>query len=222
MTENGAISHATLPGKSRPGTVGLPYDGVQSRIDPVTGEIQMKSPGVMLGYYKEPTQTKDAFTADGWLRTGDKGSLDAEGNLKITGRVKDLFKTSKGKYVAPAPIEDRLVMHEAIEACAVTGANLGQPLGIVMLNIEGIAKAADPEGRKALEVTLAAHMKAINDKLDPHEQLDCLVLVTTPWTVDNGFITPTFKIKRNRVEEVYGANYERWIGVRKKIIWEGV
>jgi long-chain acyl-CoA synthetase len=175
----------------------------------------------MLGYYKEPTLTKEAFTADGWLRTGDKGSLDAEGNLKITGRVKDLFKTSKGKYVAPAPIEDRLVMHEAIEACAVTGANLGQPLGIVMLNIEGIAKAADPEGRKALEAALAAHMKAINDKLDPHEQLDCLVLVTTPWTVDNGFITPTFKIKRNRVEEAYGANYERWIGARKKIIWEG-
>ena len=221
MTENGAISHATLPGKSRPGTVGLPYDGVQSRIDPVSGEIQMKSPGVMLGYYKEPVQTKDAFTADGWLRTGDKGSLDAEGNLKITGRVKDLFKTSKGKYVAPAPIEDRLVMHEAIEACAVTGANLGQPLGIVMLNAEGIAQAADGEGRKALETSLAAHMKTINAKLDPHEQLDCLVLITTPWTVDNGFITPTFKIKRNRVEEVYGANYERWVGARKKILWDG-
>ena len=221
MTENGAISHATLPGKSRPGTVGLPYDGVQSRIDPVSGEIQMKSPGVMLGYYKEPVQTKDAFTADGWLRTGDKGSLDAEGNLKITGRVKDLFKTSKGKYVAPAPIEDRLVMHEAIEACAVTGANLGQPLGIVMLNMEGIAQAADGEGRKALETSLAAHMKTINAKLDPHEQLDCLVLITTPWTVDNGFITPTFKIKRNRVEEVYGANYERWVGARKKILWDG-
>jgi len=220
MTENGAISHATLPGKSRPGTVGLPYDGVQSRIDPANGEIQMKSPGVMLGYYKEPQLSKDAFTADGWLHTGDKGSLDAEGNLKITGRVKDLFKTSKGKYVAPAPIEDRLVMHASVEACAVTGANLGQPLGIVMLNVEGIAKAADPEGRKALEASLTEHMKAINDKLDPHEQLDCLVLVTTPWTVDNGFITPTFKIKRNRVEEVYGANYERWIGTRRKIIWE--
>jgi long-chain acyl-CoA synthetase len=220
MTENGAISHATLPGKSRPGTVGLPYDGVQSRIDPANGEIQMKSPGVMLGYYKEPQLSKDAFTADGWLHTGDKGSLDAEGNLKITGRVKDLFKTSKGKYVAPAPIEDRLVMHESVEACAVTGANLGQPLGIVMLNVEGIAKAADPEGRKALEASLTEHMKAINDKLDPHEQLDCLVLVTTPWTVDNGFITPTFKIKRNRVEEVYGANYERWISTRRKIIWE--
>ena len=221
MTENFAISHATLPGKQRPGTVGLPYDGVQSRIDPSNGEIQMKSPGLMMGYYKEPGLTKDAFTADGWLHTGDKGSLDAEGNLKITGRVKDLFKTSKGKYVAPAPIEDRLVMHEAVEACAVTGANLGQPLGIVMLNAEGIAQASNAEGRKALEASLAEHLKAINEKLDPHEQLDCLVLVTTPWTVENGFITPTFKIKRNHIEDIYGANYARWVGARKKIVWEG-
>ena len=221
MTENCGISHATLPGKQRPGTVGLPYDGVQSRIAPADGEIQMKSPGLMLGYYKEPEQTRDAFTADGWLHTGDKGSLDAEGNLKITGRVKDLFKTSKGKYVAPAPIEDRLVMHEAVEACAVTGANLGQPLGIVMLNADGIAQAAQPEGRLALETSFAAHLKTINDQLDPHEQLDCLVLVTTPWTVENGFITPTFKIKRNRIEEVYAANYERWVGARKKILWGG-
>jgi long-chain acyl-CoA synthetase len=219
MTENFAVSHATLPGKQRPGTVGLPYEGVQSRIDPVNGEIQMKSPGLMMGYYKEPGLTKDAYTADGWLHTGDKGSLDAEGNLKITGRVKDLFKTSKGKYVAPAPIEDRLAMHDAIEACAVTGANLGQPLGIVMLNAEGIAQARQAEGRQALEASLGAHLQAVNDKLDPHEQLDCLVLVTTPWSVDNGFITPTFKIKRNRVEEVYAGSYERWVGARKKIVW---
>ena len=220
MTENCGVSHATLPGKQRPGTVGLPYDGVQSRLDTASGEIQMKSPGLMMGYFKEPDLTRDAYTADGWLRTGDKGGLDGEGNLKITGRVKDLFKTSKGKYVAPAPIEDRLVMHESVEACAVTGANLGQPLGIVMLNAEGISQAADAEGRKALEVSLAAHLAAINAQLDPHEHLDCLVLVTTPWSVDNGFITPTFKIKRNHVEEVYGARYESWVGGRKKIIWE--
>ncbi|MDO8418454.1 MAG: AMP-binding protein, partial [Rubrivivax sp.] len=114
MTENCGVSHATLPGKQRPGTVGLPYDGVQSRLDPVSGEIQVKAPCLMLGYYKEPELTRQAFTDDGWLRTGDKGALDAEGNLKITGRVKDLFKTSKGKYVAPAPIEDRLVMHGSV------------------------------------------------------------------------------------------------------------
>jgi long-chain acyl-CoA synthetase len=220
MTENGAISHATLPGKSRPGTVGLPYDGVQSRLDPASGEIQMKSPGVMLGYYKEPEQTRAAFSDDGWLRTGDKGGLDTEGNLKITGRVKDLFKTSKGKYVAPAPIEDRLVMNALVEACAVTGANLGQPLGIVMLNLEGIAKAKSAEGRKEIEASLAEHLASINTKLDPHEQLDCVVVVTEPWSVDNGFITPTFKVKRNRIEEVYGSNYEQWVGARKKVIWQ--
>jgi long-chain acyl-CoA synthetase len=219
MTENCGASHATLPGKSRPGTVGLPYEGVQCRIEPGNGEIQIKCAWNMLGYYKEPELTKAAFTDDGYLKTGDKGALDAEGNLRITGRVKDLFKTSKGKYVAPAPIEDRLVMNEWVEACAVTGANLGQPLGIVMLNLDGITMAKNAEGRKQVETVLAAHMDSINDKLDPHEQMDCLVLVTEPWSVDNGFITPTFKVKRNRIEEVYGANYEKWVGSRKKVIW---
>jgi long-chain acyl-CoA synthetase len=220
MTENCGVSHATLPGKQRPGTVGLPYDGVQCRLDPANGEIQMKSGGLMLGYYKEPEQTKATFTDDGWLKTGDKGALDAEGNLKITGRVKDLFKTSKGKYVAPAPIEDRLVMNEWIEACAVTGANLGQPLGIAMLNPEGITKAGSADGRQEIETSLSQHLSTINDKLDPHEQLDCIVVVTEPWSVDNGFITPTFKVKRNRIEEVYGPKYEVWVGSRKKVIWQ--
>ena len=219
MTENCGVSHATLPGVPRPGTVGMPYDGVQSRIDPVTGEIQMKSPGVMLGYYKEPGLTQEATTADGWLRTGDKGQLDGEGNLRITGRVKDLFKTSKGKYVAPAPIEDKLVMNGAVEACVVTGANLGQPLGIVMLNADAVAKSHDATQRQALEASLAAHLAAINATLDPHERLDCLVIVSEPWTVDNGFITPTFKIKRNRIEEVYGAMFEGWEGARRPVVW---
>ena len=220
MTENCGISHATLPGQPRPGTVGLPYDGVQSRIDPASGEIQMKSPGVMLGYYKAPELTRQAFTADGWLRTGDKGELDAEGNLRITGRVKDLFKTSKGKYVAPAPIEDRLVMHAAVEACCVTGANLGQPLALLMLNAAAAAQAADAAGRSALEATLAEHLQTVNAALDPHEQLACLVVMAQAWTVENDLITPTFKVKRNRIEEVYGPKYEAWAGSRKKVIWQ--
>jgi long-chain acyl-CoA synthetase len=219
MTENCGVSHATLPGVARPGTVGLPYEGVQSRLDPQNGEIQVKSPGLMLGYYKEPELTRQAFTADGWLHTGDKGQLDAEGNLRITGRVKDLFKTSKGKYVAPAPIEDRLVMHEAIEACCVTGANLGQPLGLVMLNAQAVARTSVNGGRGALEQSLGAHLQHINATLDPHEQLECLVVVTEPWTVDNGFITPTFKVKRNRIEEVYAQRFESWIGVRRAVVW---
>ena len=219
MTENCGVSHATLPGVQRPGTVGQTYDGVQSRLDPQSGEIQMKSPGVMLGYYKEPVITSEAFTADGWLHTGDKGRLDAEGNLVITGRVKDLFKTSKGKYVAPAPIEDKLVMNGAVEACVVTGANLGQPFGIVMLNAEAAQRATDATQRQAMEVSLSAHLDAINARLDPHEQLDCIVVISKPWTVDNGFITPTFKVKRNRIEEVYGSMFEGWVGARKRVIW---
>jgi long-chain acyl-CoA synthetase len=219
MTENCGVSHATLRGASRPGTVGLPYEGVQSRIDPANGEVQVKSAGLMLGYYKEPELTREAFTADGWLHTGDKGELDGEGNLRITGRVKDLFKTSKGKYVAPAPIEDRLVMHDAVEACCVTGANLGQPLGIVMLNAQAVAQAGDSAARGMLEQSLSDHLSHLNAGLDPHEQLDCLVLVTEPWTVDNGFITPTFKVKRNRIEEAYASRYDGWIGARRTVVW---
>ena len=219
MTENCGVSHATLPGKQRPGTVGLPYDGVQSRLDPTTSEIQMKAPCVMLGYFKEPELTQQTFTADGWLKTGDKGAMDGEGNLKITGRVKDLFKTSKGKYVAPAPIEDKLVMHNAIEACCVTGANLGQPLALAMLNIDAAKKAGTAEGKAELEATLAAHIKAINETLDPHEQLDCLVVTAEAWTVDNDLITPTFNVKRNGIEDLFAKNYDAWVGMRKKVIW---
>ena len=219
MTENLAVSHLTIPGKNQQGSVGPVYDGVEHRIDPQTGEVQMRSPALMLGYYKEPELSSATFTADGWLKTGDKGRIDAQGCLHITGRVKDLFKTAKGKYVAPAPIEDKLGAHEAVEACVVTGANLGQPLGIVMLGAEAAAQAADAGYRSKLEASLQQHLKQINVGLDPHEQLQCIVVVTTPWTVDNDLITPTFKVKRNRIEDLYAANYERWENSGKKVIW---
>jgi long-chain acyl-CoA synthetase len=220
MTENLAVSNLTLAGQNQEGTVGPPYPGVGVRIETTTGEIQMRSPAVMQGYYKEPELTRDAFTADGWLHTGDKGHIDAQGNLHITGRVKDMFKTSKGKYVAPAPIEDKLVMHELVEACVVTGANLGQPLGIVMLNAEGVARAADPAKRVLVEAALGQHLKTLNASLDPHEQLKCLVVATTAWTIENDIVTPTFKVKRNRIEDTYSANYERWEDSGQVVIWQ--
>ncbi|MDD2882385.1 MAG: AMP-binding protein [Rhodoferax sp.] len=220
LTENLAVSNLTLAGQNQEGTVGPAYPGVDVRIDATTGEIQMRSPALMLGYYKAPDLTRDAFTPDGWLRTGDKGQIDTQGNLHITGRVKDLFKTSKGKYVAPAPIEDKLVMHDAIEACVVTGANLGQPLGIVMLNAEALARAANPGARVELETSLARHLKSINQVLDPHEQLKCLVVTTTTWSVENDIVTPTFKVKRNRIEDLYSASYERWESSGQLVIWQ--
>ena len=220
MTENLALSHITVNGQNQQGTVGPTYPGVEHRIDPATGEIQMRSQALMMGYYKEPEKSAEMFTADGWLRTGDKGSIDAQGLLRITGRVKDLFKTGKGKYVSPAPIEDKLVMHEAVEACVVTGANLGQPLGIVMLNAEFVAKTGDTAARQALEVSLGEHLERINATLDPHERLQTIVVTTTAWTVDNDVITPTFKVKRNRIEDLYARHYEAWEASGRRVIWQ--
>jgi long-chain acyl-CoA synthetase len=218
LTENCALSHITEPGEDV-GTVGPTYDGVECRIDPASGEILVKSAATMTGYYRQPELTQQVFTADGFLRTGDKGSIDPRGNLKITGRVKDLFKTSKGKYVAPAPIEDKMVMHAAVEACCVTGANLGQPLALVMLNLEAMKDAAGADGRGALERSLAEHLEIVNATLDPHEQLECIVVTNEAWTVENDLITPTFKVKRNRIEERFATYYEQWERTHKTVIW---
>lgn len=219
MTENLALSHITEAGKDQRGTVGPTYPDVEHRIDPTTGEVQMRSLGMTQGYYKEAEKTAELFTTDGWLRTGDQGSIDSEGLLRITGRVKDLFKTGKGKYVAPAPIEDKLVMHEAIEACVVTGTNLGQPLGIVMLNAEFAARSHDPAACQALNASLMAHLQALNATLDPHERLQTLVITTTVWTIDKDVITPTFKVKRNRIEDLYARYYESWETAGQTVIW---
>ena len=219
MTENSGVSHATLPGTTRPGTVGLPYDGIDSRIDPNTGEIQMRGPCLMMGYYKDPAQTAATFTADGWLKTGDKGALEPDGCLKITGRVKDIFKSSKGKYVAPAPIEDLLVTHPDIEACAVTGANFAQPLALVMLSADAHARSKTAGGKSDLTASLAAHLKTVNAQLDAHEKLDCMVVVDATWSPENGFVTPTFKVKRARIEDAYGSQYDGWLKERQSVVW---
>ena len=219
MTENSGVSHGTLPGTFRPGTVGLAYDGVESRIDPETGEIQMRAPCLMLGYYKDPAQTAATMTADGWLKTGDKGMLDKDGCLKITGRVKDIFKTSKGKYVAPAPVEDLLVTNPDIEACAVTGANFAQPFAVVMLSLDAQNRAKTAEGKAAITDAFASHLQAVNAQLDAHEKLDFIAVVSTNWSPENGFVTPTFKVKRNKVEEAYAGQYEAWLKQRKPVVW---
>ena len=219
MTENCGVSHATLADMRRPGTVGLSFDGVKSRLDARTGEIQVKSDSLMLGYYKEPELSAAAFTADGWLHTGDKGVVEEDGCLRITGRVKDQFKTSKGKYVAPAPIEDRLVANPSVEACCVVGANYPQPFALMMLNEDAAATSREPAGRAALEDEMANHLTAVNHGLDPHEQLEVLILMADPWTVENGLVTPTFKIKRNVLETRYATSFDKWTSSDRRIVW---
>ena len=218
MTENGC-THSTDVKDPMPGSVGQALNGVQCRLDPGSSEVQVRSSGLMLGYFQEPELTAQAFTPDGWLQTGDKGSLDAQGNLKITGRVKDLFKTSKGKYVAPAAIEAMLAVMPGVEACCVVGANLSQPLAILALTPDVITQSLDLQKQAQLQADFQRELLGLNLKLDPHERLSCLVLDATPWTVGSGFVTPTLKVKRNQIEEVYGVLFEAWTAHSSDIVW---
>jgi long-chain acyl-CoA synthetase len=197
----------------------LAYDEVETRMDPATGEIQMRCPALMKAYYREPELTATALTPDGWLRTGDKGVMDSHGFLSITGRVKDLFKTSKGKYIAPAPIEDKLVAHDAVEACVVTGAHYAQPFALVMLSPDAAAESRSTAGRQALEAALQQHLQLVNSHLEPHEKLDFLIAVAETWTSENGLVTPTLKVKRTSIEAKYAPSYDRWLNQHREVVW---
>jgi len=217
MTENFALSHTCRPGQVRVGYVGSPWPHVECRLSDI-GEVLVRAPWNMLGYYKEPEKTREAFTEDGYLRTGDLGQIDELGRLKIVGRAKEQFKTSKGKYVAPAPIENKLGVHPAIEAVCVTGASYPQPFAIAMLSPDA-AKAAAGEGRAALETSLATLREQVNAVIDPHEHLAFIAVVNDTWSVDNGMITPTMKIKRAAVESTYAPRFDAWAKARKPVVW---
>lgn len=219
MTENFGCSHSNRPGRERVGYVGEPYPGVEQKISE-SGEVLMRSPALMKGYFKDPEKTRETFTDDGWLRTGDLGEIDELGRLKITGRAKELFKTSKGKYVAPAPIESRLTAHPRMEACCVMGANAGQPFAVAILPAEELAACRQPEHREALISSLKDHVAQVNGQLDPHEQLDFIAITGDSWTVENGFITPTLKVKRNVVEKTYEPRVDRWTAARSPVVWD--
>lgn len=159
----------------------------------------------MDGYYKDPELTKEAFTEDGYLRTGDRGEIDADGYLHITGRTKELFKTSKGKYVAPAPIEMQIGSHSDVEMSCVTGASLPQPIVLITLTENGKHK-----DRNMVMAELERHITEINKGLDQHEKIGKVILLDDNWTVENEMLTPTMKIKRREVEAKYAVNYELW------------
>lgn len=221
MTENFNYSHASRPGKARVGYVGNTYDDVEQRIAD-DGEIQVKSPGQMMGYYKNPEATAETLTEDGWLRTGDRGEIDSQGRLKITGRTKEIFKTSKGKYVAPAPIENKLIIHPRVELACVGGASFPQPHAIIQLSQEAKDEITADSGKKeVIEKELEALLKEVNPSLDQHEQLDFVVVVEEEWLPENGFLTPTQKIVRRKIEEAYDGNNKDWYDSKKKVIWYG-
>ena len=214
MTEGCGYSHICLPGEYKQGWIGKPCPDVEVRID-ASGEVQVRSQANMLGYFKEPQKTAETLTADGFLRTGDKGEQDAEGRLRLTGRLKEIFKTSKGKYVAPAPIENRLAVHSRIEQVCVVGDGLSAPLGLCVLS-----SVNQEEPRASLHSSLEKLLEEVNAVLDKHEQLRRLVVVKDSWAVENGFLTPTLKIKRNVIEDTYGARFEEWSARSEAVLWQ--
>ncbi|NKF29907.1 AMP-binding protein [Pseudomonas sp. BGM005] len=214
MTESCGYSHICLPGQYKEGWIGRPCPEVEVRIDE-SGEVQVRSQANMLGYFKEPQKTAETLTEDGFLRTGDKGEQDAEGRLRLTGRLKEIFKTSKGKYVAPAPIENRLAVHSRIEQVCVVGDGLSAPLGLCVLSAEG-----REEPRAPLHSSLEKLLEEVNAVLDKHERLRRLVVVKDSWAVENGFLTPTLKIKRNIIEDTYGARFEEWSERSEAVLWQ--
>ncbi len=218
MTENFSYSHASTRGEARVGYVGSTYPGVHCRISP-EGEVQVKSPGQMMGYFKEPELSAECMTEDGYLKTGDRGEIDEKGRLRLTGRVKELFKTSKGKYVAPVPIENQLQVHVSIESVCVTGNGQPQPHALVLLSEEARKRVAANGDRAELSASLAAHLDEVNKGLDPHEQVEFLAVVKEVWAVDNGFLTPTLKLKRAAIEAQYGKDAGGWYERGEKVVW---
>ena len=219
MSENFAYSHMNKPGRSRTGYVGEALPGVEVKISE-QGEVLVKSPATMMGYYKDEEKTRETFTDDGFLKTGDKGEIDEMGRLKLTGRIKEIFKTSKGKYIAPAPIENRLMSHDAIEMVCVSGANQTQPHALVMLGEEVRPKTADENFRKELEASFKNLIQEVNKTVDPHEQLAFITVVSDEWSIENSFLTPTLKLKRNVVEDAYQEKVDNWYAQRQAVIWQ--
>ncbi len=218
MSENFSYSHLNRPGQTKVGTVGITNPGVETKLSD-QGEILVKSPATMLGYFKAPEITAEVMTDDGFLKTGDRGAIDSEGFLRITGRVKELFKTSKGKYVAPAPIENKLLTTETLELACVQGSGMPQPYAVVVLS-EQARKALDGGDAKAeIERSLLEHLERINNELDQHEQLELIAVTKDAWTIENGTLTPTLKVKRAVIEDKYGKLAEDWYKKSEKVIW---
>ncbi len=217
MSENFSYSHFSRPGDSKPGTVGPPAPDVECKLGP-DGEVLVKSPANMVGYYREPALTDEAFTDDGFLRTGDRGIIEDDGRLRIVGRTKELFKTSKGKYIAPAPIESELQASGVAELACVTGSGLPQPVAILSLAESLRPKASTADGRAELEPQLEALLRDVNAKLPGHEKLDRFYVAPEAWTIDNEMLTPTMKIRRSAIDARYGDK----IGEEgPKIVWLG-
>lgn len=218
MTEQFALASSSRPGRGRAGHVGEATDCCEWRLGD-DGEILSRGPAHMTGYFREPEKTAEVMTADGWLRTGDLGVIDDHGGLRLVGRVKEQFKTSKGKFVSPAPIEARLAAWPGVECWLVCGESFDQPFALAAPPAERLPSLRTAEGRAAFEQALRDHLRQVNAALDPHERLDFVAVLPQNWTIESGFLTPTLKLKRGVIEKHHRDHFARWKAQRKPVVW---
>ena len=214
MTEDCILSHTNTPKANRIGTVGKVANGAITKLSS-EGEICIMNNSLMKGYYKKPEETAKAFDEDGYLKTGDVGEYDHDGFLTITGRAKDQFKTDKGKYISPAPIELTLSRNPNIEQVCVVGMGIPQPILLVVPSQTGSKKSKDMLGKCLMDA-----INTINPTLEKHEKIEKIIIMKEEWTVENGLMTPTLKIKRNQVEKIHIPRYKSWFDADEKVIFE--
>ena len=215
MTENCAIC-TQVDGQDfeKSDSVGKPQCGVEVKIDKNTKEVLMRGPFVMDGYYKNEKMTK-ATLIDGWLHTGDKGFLDEDNYLYISGRVVDSFKTSKGKFIEPLTLENYFADIKQLEEVCVTGLGLPQP--IVLAQLSEIGKALPKEEVKSL---LEEKITKINADLENYKKISTLVLVKEQWTEQNKILGPTLKIKRGNIDNMYSSRHRDWHEDNQVVLFE--
>ena len=214
MTEDCCVSHFNKPGANKIGSVGKTFDNVKAKLSP-EGEICIKNKCLMKGYYKAPELTAEVFDDEGYLKTGDMGEFDHDGFLSIVGRVKDQFKTDKGKYISPSHIELLMCSNTDIEQICIVGTGIPQPIALITLSELGKAKS-----KQDLSDSLLASVKDLNPTLEKHERLEKIVIMREDWNVANGLATPSLKVKRNSIEKIHQEFYPSWFKTTEKVIFE--
>jgi long-chain acyl-CoA synthetase len=214
MTEDCVYAHFERPFDNKVGSVGKPFTGLQVKLSP-EGELRVKSVANTKGYYKEPQLTAELFDEEGFLKTGDLCEYDHDGFLYVIGRLKDQFKTDKGKYISPTPIETKLLANTDIEQTCVVGMGIPQPIALVTISDIGRTKT-----KEQLNQSLVDSLQQINPLLENYEQLEKIVVMKENWTIDNGLLTPTLKVKRNQVEKIHQPYYTDWFHHTAIIVWE--
>jgi long-chain acyl-CoA synthetase len=213
LTETSPVISSNNPTAFRVGTVGRPIRDVEVRIAE-DGEIEVRGPNVMLGYYHKPEATKEAFTDDGFFRTGDIGEIDADGFLKITDRKKELFKTSGGKYIAPTHIEQMLRASRFVNQAVLVGNERKFAAALIVPNfemLESYAKLKELDIHKPDEYCadpkiidlIDRQIDAMTPTLAQYERVKAFALLVNEFSVETGELTPTLKIKRRVIDEKY-------------------